>query len=65
MLDHRAEVVVVDDRAGPGAVEHVGGDGVIARGREPAGDVFDVRVDTERLLDDDDGAARLAVGIAS
>ena len=62
VLHHRVEVAVVDDRARPGAVEDVGRDRVIAGGREPPGHVLDVRVDAERLLDDDDRAARLAVG---
>ena len=61
VLDHRAEVAVGDDGA-TGAVEHVGRDGVVAGRGDPAGDVFDVRVDAERLLDHDDRAARLAVG---
>ena len=61
VLDHRAEVSVVDDRAA-GAVEHVGCDGVVAGRGHAAGDVFDVRIDAEGLLDDDDRAARLAVG---
>ena len=61
VLDHRAEIAVVDD--GPaGAVEHVGRDRVISSGGDPPGDVFDVRIDAERLLDDDDGTGRFAVG---
>ena len=40
------------------AVEQLRRDRVVARGSEPACDVFDVVVDAERLLDYDDGGTR-------
>src|SRR6202012_3686733 len=40
-------------------------DGEIALGREPVGDLPDMGVDAEDLLDDDDSAARSARGISA
>ena len=62
VLHHRAEVAVVDHGARSGPVEHVGRDCVVTRGGEAPRHVLDVRVHTERFLDHDHGAARLAVG---
>ena len=48
--------VAVRRGAAAGAVEQVGGDGVVAGGGEAAGDVLDVVVDAEGLLDHDHAA---------
>ena len=40
-------------------------DGEIALGREPVGDLPDVRIDAENLLDHDNSAARGACGIGA
>ena len=62
VVDHRREVGVVDHCARARAVEHVGRHRVVAGGRKPAGDVLDVGVDAERLLDHDDRTERFGVG---
>ena len=48
-----------------GAVEHLRRDRDIAQRGVAVGNVADVVVDAENLLDDDDGAARLAFGIGA
>ena len=60
---HLAEVVVRRGAAGAGPVEQLGGHGVVAGVGEAAGDVLDVVVDPERLLDHDHCASDVAVGL--
>jgi len=51
---HLLEVPVFDDRARTRPMEEVGRDRVVARGRGTPGDVFDVGIDAEGFLNDDD-----------
>ena len=59
---HDLREVVVRRGAAAGAMEHRRCDRPVARGGEAAGDVTDVLVHAERLLDHDDRGGRLRVG---
>ena len=61
-LHHRVPVAVLRSAAA-GAMEEVGGDRVVPGGGEPAGDILDVVVDAERLLDHDDRRGGLGVAV--